>query len=59
MAAPQELASYIGAGAPAEELAARAEAERVRDQIRETEAVVGPQLDARLGGGALTPPPLF
>ncbi|MGZ4332820.1 MAG: hypothetical protein ACXVRK_04800 [Gaiellaceae bacterium] len=40
----------------AEELAARAEAESARDQIRESEAVVKPQVDARLGGGDFTPP---
>jgi hypothetical protein len=43
----------------AEELAARAEAERVRDQIRENEAVLSPQVDERLGSGNLTPPPPF
>jgi len=37
----------------AEELAARAEAESVRDQIRENEAVLKPQIDERLGGGKL------
>jgi hypothetical protein len=42
--------------ATAEELAARAEAESVRDQIRENEAVLKPQVDERLGGGNLTPP---
>lgn len=41
----------------AEELAAHAEAERARDQIRENEAVLRPQIDERLGGGNLTPPP--
>jgi hypothetical protein len=40
----------------AEELAARAEAESVRDQIRENEAVLKPQIDERLGGGNFTPP---
>ena len=39
-----------------EELAARAEAQSVRDQIRENEAALKPQVDARLGGGDLTPP---
>jgi hypothetical protein len=43
----------------AEELAAHAEAESVRDQIRENESVLRPQVDARLGGGDLTPPPPF
>jgi hypothetical protein len=39
-----------------EELAARAEAESLRDQIRENEAVLKPQIDERLGGGNFTPP---
>jgi hypothetical protein len=39
-----------------EELAARAETESVRDQIREDEAVLKHQLDARIGGGDFTPP---
>jgi hypothetical protein len=42
--------------ATAEERAARAEADRVRDQIREDEAVLKPQVDARLGGGDFIPP---
>ena len=41
----------------AEELAPRAEAEDVRSQIQENEAALKPQVDARLGGGDLTPPP--
>jgi|KBSMisStandDraft_5_1062788.scaffolds.fasta_scaffold1636590_2 hypothetical protein len=37
----------------AEEFAARAEAERMRDQIRENAADLKPQFDARLGVGGL------
>jgi hypothetical protein len=40
----------------AEELAARAEAESMRDQIRENEAVLRPLVDERLGSGTFTPP---
>jgi hypothetical protein len=43
------------------EVAARADADGVRDQIRENEAVLNPNNDPRLGGGelptSLTPPP--
>jgi hypothetical protein len=42
--------------ATAEELAARAEADSVRDEIRENEAVMRPQVDARLRGGDFIPP---
>ena len=42
--------------ATAEELAARAEADSVRDEIRENEAVLKPQVDARLRGGDFIPP---
>ena len=42
----------------AEELAARAEAERLRDQIREDEALVSPQVQERMDSGQFLPPPL-
>jgi len=42
--------------ATAEELKARAEADSVRDQILENEAVLRPQIDARLRGGDFIPP---
>jgi hypothetical protein len=42
--------------ATAEELAARDEAHSLRDQILEDEAVLRPQIDARLRGGDFIPP---
>jgi hypothetical protein len=42
----------------AEELAARAEAERMRAQIRENEAMLTPQVEERMDSGPFLPPPL-